>query len=97
VPSADIATLAPEIARFEPRLALDGGRDGLASYRALAADVARLLAPDGAAILEFGFGQSAAVAGIMAAAGLQLVEFVSDLAGLRRCARLAPGARFTRN
>lgn len=91
VRSDDIPTLAPEVVRFEPRLALDGGPDGLGSYRALAADVLRLLAPDGAAVVEFGFGQSEEVAAIMTAAGLRLVDFVNDLAGLSRCALLTAG------
>jgi release factor glutamine methyltransferase len=91
VRSADIAALAPEVACFEPRLALDGGPDGLASYRALAPDVARLLAPDGIAVVEFGVAQSDSVAAIMSAAGLRPVRFVNDLAGLRRCALLTAG------
>ena len=54
IPTGDIAGLQREVARYEPRRALDGGPDGLDCYRALAGDVARLLATRGTAILEFG-------------------------------------------
>jgi release factor glutamine methyltransferase len=87
--SGDLGGLAPEVARFEPRLALDGGADGLASYRALAPDIARLLAPGGAAVVEFGAGQAAEVGAIMAAAGLAVLAVVPDLADRARCAVLA--------
>ena len=40
-----IAGLMPEVSRFEPRLALDGGADGLAAYRAIAAEAPRLRRP----------------------------------------------------
>ena len=47
VAHGDIATLAPEVARFDPVRALDGGLDGLDGYRALARDASRLVAPHG--------------------------------------------------
>jgi len=85
IPGADIAGLEPEVSDFEPRLALDGGPDGLDAYRALMPDVARLMAPEGAAVLEFGAGQGEAVGQIAAAEGLTAAGFASDLAGLDRC------------
>lgn len=85
VPSGAIGDLQREIAGYEPRLALDGGIDGLAAHRELATDIARLLAPDGVAVLEFGVGQGAEVEGILAASGLAVGEFSTDLAGHRRC------------
>ncbi|MBK8908398.1 MAG: peptide chain release factor N(5)-glutamine methyltransferase [Rhodospirillales bacterium] len=90
VADAEFAVLAPEVARFEPRLALCGGADGLDAYRALAPDVARLLAPDGVAVLEVGAGQAAAVAAILADHYLQVTEIKNDLAGVPRCLRAAP-------
>lgn len=91
IPSADLTGLAPEV-RHEPRLALDGGPDGLAAYRALAPDIAHLLAPSGLAVLEIGEGQAQAVEGILRDAGLQIVGRCADLAGIERCilARAAP-------
>jgi release factor glutamine methyltransferase len=62
VRSADIATLAPEVRDYDPRAALDGGPDGLLAYRAIAADLGRLTALDGIAILEIGFDQAESAA-----------------------------------
>ncbi|MBC7769845.1 MAG: peptide chain release factor N(5)-glutamine methyltransferase, partial [Phycisphaerales bacterium] len=45
IPTAEIDGLEPEVARFEPRLALDGGADGLGAYRVIIAALPRLLAP----------------------------------------------------
>jgi len=85
VPAAEIARLEPEVARFDPWLALSGGSDGLDSYRALAVQLPGLLAGDGRAFIELGFGQAAAVAGLFEAAGLQAEDCRSDLAGIPRC------------
>lgn len=85
IPSGDIAGLEPEVAVWEPRLALDGGPDGLAALRQIIADLPRLLAPDGVAALEFGFGQGDAVAALAAAAGLVEWERRQDLGGHERC------------
>ncbi len=85
VASADIASLAPEVRRHEPRLALDGGTDGLEAMRAMAAHVARLLAPGGIAAIEIGAGQGAAVEAIFATRGLSLPALWRDLAGIGRC------------
>lgn len=85
VPDSDIAGLAPEVARHDPRLALAGGADGLAAYRVLASRIARLLAPAGVAVLEHGQGQEEAVAAIMTAAGLAVTGRRADLAGILRC------------
>ena len=60
--SADIATLAPEVSRWEPRDALDGGVDGLDFYRRIAAQAFRYLAPHGALAVEIGAGMGQAVA-----------------------------------
>ena len=84
VADGSLATLEADVA-FEPRLALAGGRDGLAAYRALAPQVARLLRPGGRAVFEVGAGQAGAVAGIVAAAGLGVAGTRRDLAGIERC------------
>lgn len=80
----DIAGLATEVARFEPRRALAGGSDGLDCYRALAPDIAGLLAPGGLAVLEIGQGQADEVEAILAAAGLKPAGRRPDLAGIDR-------------
>jgi release factor glutamine methyltransferase len=61
IPSAEIATLHPEVRNFDPRDALDGGVDGLDFYRKLAAEAKPFLKPDGKIMLEFGDGQADAI------------------------------------
>ncbi len=61
IPSAEIATLQPEVRDFDPRGALDGGADGLDFYRLIASQAAACLKPDGKVMLEFGDGQAEAV------------------------------------
>ncbi len=85
VPDDCIDGLQPEVARYEPRRALAGGADGLDCYRALAPDLARLLAPDGLGVVELGAGQAGAVMELFAAAGLQGLGAGRDLAGIERC------------
>lgn len=58
VPSAEIEALAPEVRDHDPRLALDGGADGLDFYRRLAAEAANHLRPAGRIMLESGDGQA---------------------------------------
>ena len=85
VHSADIPMLAPEVRDHDPRLALDGGTDGLTAYRAIAADARRLIAPNGHLVVELGAGAAAAVARTFSAAGLQIAGLPrSDLAGIER-------------
>lgn len=64
IPSAEIATLQPEVRDFDPHGALDGGADGLNFYRLLAAQSAKFLKKDGKIMVEFGDGQAAAIRGI---------------------------------
>jgi len=85
IPTAEIDRLEPEVARFEPRGALDGGADGLEAYRRLAPDFLRLLAPGGLAALEVGHDQAAAVTALFAAAGMIPVGTRCDLGGYERC------------
>jgi release factor glutamine methyltransferase len=85
IETAAIARLAPEVATYDPRAALDGGADGLDAYRALLPQAARLLKPGGFVALEVGQGQGEAVAGLARAAGLHESGGASDLAGIERC------------
>ncbi len=84
IASDAIPALAPEVARHEPRLALDGGADGLDAYRQLVPDLVRLAARGGLVALEIGQGQDAAVAAMLAAAGLEAIAGKPDLAGIVR-------------
>jgi release factor glutamine methyltransferase len=80
IASHEFELLAPEVWR-EPRIALDGGIDGLAAYRAIAADAPRLLASGGALVLEVGVNQAAPVASLLARGGLAPQAPKFDLAG----------------
>jgi release factor glutamine methyltransferase len=84
IPARDIAGLMPEVARHEPARALDGGADGLDAYRAIIAELPRLLAPDGVAIFEIGVGQEADVVTIAGRFGLARVACRADLGGIGR-------------
>ena len=86
--SADIAGLMPEVARFEPAMALDGGADGLDAYRTILSDAAGRLAEDGLAIVEIGAGQLDEVRAIAAESGLVLVSARADLGGVPRAIAL---------
>jgi release factor glutamine methyltransferase len=88
IPSDDIGSLMPEVARHEPIRALDGGADGLDSYRSVIASLPSLLAPGGAAILELGQGQAEPVRALAEAAGLHYLGVEADLSGIARALRL---------
>ncbi|WP_160122050.1 peptide chain release factor N(5)-glutamine methyltransferase [Rhodovarius lipocyclicus] len=84
IEAAAIPALMPEVAGHEPPSALDGGADGLDAYRALAPQIARLLAPGGVAVLELGQGQGPDVSALMARAGLETREIRPDLGEIPR-------------
>ncbi len=81
---SEMARLEPEIRDFEPRVALDGGPDGLNFYRRIAAGLGDHLFDSGAVILEVGKGQAAAVAAMLQAAGCVDVSVSNDLSGIPR-------------
>lgn len=90
IPTSDIATLAPDVARYDPVRALDGGDDGLESWRMVLPTIGRHLAPAGEisagrAVVEIGAGQADAVDQIALKAGLLPVKRHSDLSGEIRC------------
>jgi release factor glutamine methyltransferase len=85
IASATIPHLPAEVRDYDPPRALDGGCDGLAAYRAIAADLPRLLPPGGLFAAEIGAGQREPVAAILGAAGLAIVSVAPDLAGIPRC------------
>lgn len=85
IPDHEIARLAPEVADHDPRAALDGGADGLACYRRLAADMHRVLAPNGLVFLEIGHDQATAVRDIFEPGPLGYRALKKDLGGRDRC------------
>ena len=85
IPSATVARLMPEVARAEPRLALDGGPDGTRFQRYMLAWGARALEPGGRVLMEMGAEQSGLLEQALAEApGMRLVEIRNDLAGHAR-------------
>ncbi|MBQ3269192.1 MAG: peptide chain release factor N(5)-glutamine methyltransferase [Clostridia bacterium] len=84
IPSGELATLQREV-RFEPKLALDGGSDGLDFYRSIAAGASKHLNPDGAIYLEVGIGEAPAVLDLLRRA-LPHIETgtIRDLNGIER-------------
>jgi release factor glutamine methyltransferase len=86
IPSATLAGLDPVVRDHEPHLALDGGPDGLAAIRGLAAGAGRALAPGGLLLLEHHHDQSAAVGRLLVAAGLERPGVHTDLEGRKRFA-----------
>jgi len=84
IASGEIAALAPDVRDFDPRMALDGGADGLDCYRSIAATVPALLKPGGTLVVEIGAGQAPAVAALFSAAGLELWPPRTDLNGVAR-------------
>jgi release factor glutamine methyltransferase len=84
IPSDSIDSLAPEVAQFEPRLALDGGADGLECYRSLLKIVPQKLNANGFLALEIGAGQHKAIEQIAKDSGLRLLATKKDLGGIVR-------------
>lgn len=85
IPAEDIAGLQPEVRDFEPRLALDGGGDGLLPYRIMLEQIDLLLAPPRIIAFELGMGQAEDIADMLRHAGhWNEIIVVPDLAGIDR-------------
>jgi release factor glutamine methyltransferase len=84
VASRDIQGLAPEVRHHDPPHALDGGADGLAAYRAIAADAPRLLGRGGRLVVEIGAGQQRDVEALFTKQGLAITAARHDLSGIVR-------------
>lgn len=85
VKSSDIPNIQPEVRNFEPRIALDGGNEGLDFYRKIVAEASNYLALHGYICVEVGEGQADAVSTMMADTGeLDYISKIKDLAGIER-------------
>lgn len=80
----ELQKLQPEITRYEPRLALDGGSDGLQPYLQIASGAKYWLKSGGCLILEIGHDQGDAVRQILANTEFGTISIFKDLAGLDR-------------
>jgi release factor glutamine methyltransferase len=84
IPSAEIDNLQPEV-RHEPRLALDGGKDGLDFYRRIIPQVRHYLKKGGCLVMEMGFGQKDAIKDIVGASGIfKTSKIIKDYSGIDR-------------
>lgn len=85
IPSADIEELDKEVREFEPRLALDGGADGLDFYRRICGALPKLMRPTALVGFEVGIHQARDVASLLQSIGqMQHVKIIPDLAGIER-------------
>ncbi len=90
IPSAEIETLTPEVRDFDPRLALDGGADGLDFYRKLAARAADWLKPGGVLWIEFGDGQAPALSKLFTTHNWIVGAVEKDYSGRERMLMATP-------
>lgn len=94
IPTGDLDALAPEVRLHEPRVALDGGPDGLGPLRELLHAAPARLRTGGRLIVEIGMGQSDAFRDLVAAvAGIDLLDIRADLQGIPRTAVIAADVR----
>lgn len=84
ITTAELDQLQPEVRDFEPRLALDGGPDGLAAYRSIASEAPAHLNPGGWLLLEVGGGQAPDVSLMLAQSGFTAIITAKDSAGIER-------------
>ena len=84
IPTEEIETLSPEVRDHDPRLALDGGSDGLDIYRRIVSECGDVLNTGGRLYMEIGFDQAVAVGALMKEADFRDIEVIKDLAGKDR-------------
>ena len=89
IPAAEIDTLMPEVSRYEPRAALDGGADGLEFYRLIIRGARERLRPGGLLMLELGAGQREQVEAMAIGNGLSPQGIIRDAGGHERVIVLA--------
>jgi len=85
IASGVIPTLDEEVREHDPRLALDGGPDGLEPYRVLLSEAGRLLAPGGLLAVEIGYDQAEDLTSLARTYGLEILRIAHDLSGNPRC------------
>lgn len=89
IPSDEIAHLAPEVRDYDPRIALDGGLDGLQAYQAILRELPQLLHPQGQVFFEIGKGQANDAIALAKQNNLEYKETYQDYGGIERIIRLS--------
>jgi release factor glutamine methyltransferase len=84
IPTGDLATLQPDVRDHEPRLALDGGEDGLAIVRRIITEAPQHLEPGGLLAIEIGAGEAEATVASLERAGFLDVRMHRDIARIER-------------
>ena len=84
IPRGDLATLDVSVRDYEPRMALDGGEDGLDFYRAICENWLGVMHPGTRLYFEVGIGQADAVLRLMRSVGFGVIQVVQDPAGIPR-------------
>ena len=85
IPSEDIPTLEPEVKNFDPMLALDGGPDGLDSYKQIAKIAKEKISDNGYILIEAGINQAQDIVDIFTSQGFQHFKTLNDLNSIPRC------------
>lgn len=88
IAESEMASLAPDVLRWEPHIALTAGGDGLAAYRAIIAGLTRHLLPKGRVLLETGYRQAETIGAMLKATNLGPVQLHRDLNGHLRVAEM---------
>lgn len=87
IKTTDMETLQPEVLLYEPKTALDGGKDGLDFFRRISQEGVEWLKPGGFLFFEVGFGQAGTVKEIIEKSGFKEVGIIKDRSGIERVAR----------
>tara|TARA_B100000959_G_C14934241_1_gene605002 strand:+ start:27 stop:1001 length:975 start_codon:yes stop_codon:yes gene_type:complete len=90
IPTGEIETLQEEVSKHDPRLALDGGEDGLDYFRFLAVNYLPCLGAGGRLMLEVGDGQAPKVSDLICKHGGQVLEILPDLNNVERIVVASP-------
>lgn len=97
IPTAEVELLQPEVRDHDPRLALDGGADGLHFHRALAQRAAQFLKPGGRLLIEFADGQGEALRHLFGSHGWIIHGIIRDLSGTERILSASSSANSSTN
>lgn len=93
IPSEALNSLQPEVKAYDPRLALDGGSDGMRFHEKIAKEGASYLRPDGLLMLELGYDQADALRRLLEAEGWTIDAVDRDFAGYWRFITARPSQR----